>query len=62
MDKKMDDLDRCIIERDHWEKKSTELANDVAKTLDFNIGEHTSANCPVQNAIDELSAFSPTNK
>lgn len=61
----MGDLDRCVIERDFWEEKATELANDVAKALGFNVGEHTSANCPVQNAIDELSSLSvrpPNNK
>lgn len=43
---------QLIIQRDYWEEKATELANDIGKALGFSVGEHSSANCPVQNAID----------
>ena len=48
------DFNTVMQERDHWEEKATELAVDVGKMLDFNVGEHTSANCPVQEAIDHV--------
>ena len=41
-----------ISERDHWEEKATELANDVGASLGFEVGEHSNMNCPVQEAID----------
>ena len=42
-------------ERDCWERKATELASNVGIALGFEVGEHSSANCPVQNAMDEIS-------
>jgi len=48
------ELDDTIEQRDHWESKSSELACLASAYFGFNIGEHTSANCPVQNAIDYL--------
>ncbi|MGP9834254.1 hypothetical protein [Marinobacter sp. NSM] len=45
---------QLIHERDHWEEKATELAEDVGKLLGVEVGEHSSANCPVQNAIDAV--------
>lgn len=41
-----------IALRDYWEDKATELADDIGKALGFEVGEHSSDNCPVQNAID----------
>ena len=46
--------ENTIEQRDHWEEKATELAGSVAHHFGIWIGEHTSANCPVQNAIDYL--------
>lgn len=46
------DLTKLITERDHWEEKATELANDIGAALGFEVGEHSSTNCPVQEAID----------
>lgn len=43
---------KLIGERAHWESKSTELAEDIGSALGFDVGEHSSDNCPVQNAID----------
>lgn len=48
------DNSKLIEELDHWEGKATELANDVGSMLDFEVGEHSNINCPVQNAIDEI--------
>jgi len=52
------DLGETIAERDYWESKATELAEDVGKALGIHIGEHTSRNCPVQNAIEGLYKMS----
>jgi len=49
---------RLIIERDHWEEKATELANDIGKALGFDVGEHSNLNCPVQTAIDGVFEMS----
>lgn len=46
--------EQAMIERDHWEDKGTELANDIGKALGFSVGEHSNTNCPLQNAIDGL--------
>ncbi len=48
------ELESLVSDRDNWEEKATELANDVAAVLGVDVGEHTSANCPVQNAIDAV--------
>lgn len=49
------DLTKEIQAREFWELKATELANDIAGALGFWVGEHSSSNCPVQNAIDGIS-------
>lgn len=46
------EVTQLIQERDHWEEKATELANDVGAALGFEVGEHSNINCPVQEAID----------
>lgn len=46
------EIEALIGERDHWEEKATELAEDVGKMLGVDVGEHSNMNCPVQNAID----------
>lgn len=45
---------QVIEQRDHWEEKATELAEAVGDHFGFSVGEHSSANCPVQTAIDAL--------
>ncbi len=47
-------LEDEIIKRDYWETKATELAYAVAEHLDIDIGEHSSSNNPVNNALDAL--------
>ena len=51
-DMKDHEIDELIRERDFWEEKATELAEDVGRALGFEVGEHSNGNCPVQNAID----------
>lgn len=47
-------VSELIDQRDHWEEKATELANDIGNALGFDVGEHSNLNCPVQSAIDEI--------
>ncbi|WP_373078671.1 hypothetical protein [Zhongshania sp.] len=49
------DHGKVIAERDYWETKATELANDIGEALGFDVGEHNNMNCPVQNAIDGVA-------
>lgn len=51
---------QLITERDHWEEKATELANDIGGMLGFDVGEHSNMNCPVQNAIDGVFEMTDT--
>lgn len=48
------EIDQILKERDYWEEKATELAQDIGKALGFEVGEHSNLNCPVQNAIDSV--------
>ncbi|MDF9399196.1 hypothetical protein [Vibrio sp. 1180_3] len=48
------ELESTIDARDRWEERATELASDVGTLLNIDVGEHTSANCPVQNALDAV--------
>ena len=52
--------DKLIEQRDHWEEKATELAGDIGSVLGFDVGEHSSANCPVQTAIDGVYQMQST--
>ncbi len=45
-----------IDDRDHWESNATELAELVGKFFSMSVGEHSSGNCPVQNAISILES------
>ena len=46
------EIGELIKERDYWEEKAMELANDVGEALGFDVGERSNINCPVQSAID----------
>ncbi len=48
------ELEDIIGSRDYWEEKATELANDIGGYHNFQVGEHSNINNPVQNAIDTL--------
>ena len=43
-----------IGNRDHWEERATDLAIAVGEHLGVDVGEHSSANCPVQSAKNAL--------
>ena len=43
-----------IGQRDYWEARATRLAEDVGAALGFDVGEHSSNNCPIECAIDQL--------
>ncbi len=48
------ELEDIINSRDYFEDKATELANDIGEYLGYEVGEHSSSNNPIQNAIDTL--------
>jgi FtsZ-binding cell division protein ZapB len=52
-DDKLDaEIDQLITERDCWEEKATALAERVGEHFGFDVGEHSSMNCPVTNALE----------
>ena len=57
-----DEITEIIIERDKWEDRATELAELVGKHLGIDVGEHSSANCPVGIAIEALTLRLYTDK
>jgi len=52
-------LDKALCEeienRDHWEERASKLAFAVGEHFGQDIGEHSSANCPINNAHDLLN-------
>jgi len=48
-------FDKVIRDRDHWEDKATMLAELLSGYFGQDFGEHSSANCPVENAIDYIN-------
>jgi hypothetical protein len=54
--KELEELNLSIAEeitnRDYWEEKATEIAHEVGLYFDIEVGDHSSMNCPVQNAFD----------
>lgn len=56
--KQIDELEHAVCEeignRDRWEESANALASLVGELLNLDFGEHTSANCPVTNAIEAL--------
>lgn len=46
------DIDQLVGERDHVETMADKLADAIATLLGVEIGEHSSGNCPWQNALD----------
>jgi len=43
-----------IKQRDYWAENATKLAGLVGEHLGIDVGEHSSANCPVLRAIEAL--------
>lgn len=54
--------DKLIGERDYWEEKATDLADAVGKHFGVDVGEHTSANCPIEEAHKILDGEYKTNE
>ncbi len=51
-----DALSEEIDNRDRWEERATRLAESVGECFDVDVGEHSSANCPINNAIEVLDS------
>ncbi|MBH1617868.1 hypothetical protein I5U23_08020 [Stenotrophomonas maltophilia] len=60
----LDGLDRALGEvidqRDRYHEVADELAARIAAITGVDIGEHSSANCPWQNAIEAAEEYKPT--
>ncbi|NGM56527.1 hypothetical protein G5C63_19670 [Stenotrophomonas pavanii] len=48
-----------IDQRDRYHEVADELADHIARITGVDIGEHSSANCPWQNAIDAAEEYKP---
>jgi len=48
-----------IDQRDHYHEVADKLAGHIAAITGVDIGEHSSANCPWQNAIEAAEAYQP---
>lgn len=59
----LDGLDRALGEaidqRDRYHEIADELAGHIARITGVDIGEHSSANCPWQNAIEAAEEYQP---
>ncbi|HHA2922768.1 TPA: hypothetical protein ACOFDN_001111 [Stenotrophomonas maltophilia] len=59
----LDGMDRALGEaidqRDRYHEVADELADHIATITGADIGEHSSANCPWQNAIEAAEAYRP---
>ncbi|MFC9273549.1 hypothetical protein ACFTXJ_38105, partial [Streptomyces zhihengii] len=59
----LDGLDRALGEtidqRDRYHEIADDLAGHIAAITGVDIGEHSSANCPWQNAIDAAEEYKP---
>jgi len=51
--------DHTLRERDRYHETADDLANAIADYFDWEIGEHSSANCPWENALELLAAAPP---
>lgn len=54
--------DQTLRERDRYHEVADELAQAIAKLLGVNIGEHSSANCPWDEALDAIAQASTARK
>lgn len=59
LEKRVKTLDKSIVEeienRDHWEERASKLAYAVGEHFGKSVGEHSSANCPINNAHELLN-------
>lgn len=49
-------LTETIAQRDQIESDATELAEAVGRYFGESVGEHTSANCPIERAMELIEA------
>lgn len=58
MQNKITELENALVEeignRDKWEEKATCLSEAVGECFGLDVGEHSSANCPIRNATEIL--------
>lgn len=52
-------LSETIDQRDRYHEMADELAGHIARIIGVDIGEHSSANCPWQNAIEAAEEYKP---
>lgn len=52
-------LSETIDQRDRYHEMADELAGHIARIIGVDIGEHSSANCPWQNAIEAAEVYQP---
>lgn len=52
-------LSETIDQRDRYHEMADELAGHIARIIGVDIGEHSSANCPWQNAIEAATEYKP---
>ncbi|HDS1648692.1 TPA: hypothetical protein QEL68_000376 [Stenotrophomonas maltophilia] len=52
-------LSETIDQRDRYHEMADELAGHIARITGVDIGEHSSANCPWQNAIEAAEEYEP---
>ncbi|MCX2894834.1 hypothetical protein ORG27_14740 [Stenotrophomonas lactitubi] len=59
----LDGLDRALGEtidqRDRYHEVADELADQIARITGVDLGEHSSSNCPWQNAIEAAEEYKP---
>ena len=52
-------LSQTIDQRDRYQEVADELADHIARITGTELGEHSSVNCPWQNAIDAAEEYTP---
>jgi predicted transcriptional regulator len=59
LENRVQSLDNAVLQeidnRDNWEERATKLAESVGVYFSESVGEHSSANCPINNAHELLN-------
>lgn len=59
LNKRAAELDQAVCEeienRDRWEEKATGLAQAAGQLIGVDVGEHSSANCPIETAMRAIT-------
>lgn len=59
LEQRVESLDQAVSEeienRDEWELRATRLAEAVGSYFGEDVGEHSSANCPINNAHELMN-------